>query len=48
MSELEGLGEFDMIGIFCDSLNYLQTETDVIQTFAGVHAAFKARGIISV
>ncbi|MDP4107719.1 MAG: class I SAM-dependent methyltransferase, partial [Bacillota bacterium] len=23
MAELEGLGSFDIIGIFCDSLNYL-------------------------
>ncbi len=37
MAELEGLGQFDVIGIFCDSLNYLQTETEVINTFRSVH-----------
>ena len=36
MSELEGFGEFDMIGIFCDSLNYLQTESSILKTFARV------------
>jgi ubiquinone/menaquinone biosynthesis C-methylase UbiE len=36
MTELEGLGEFDMAGIFCDSLNYLQTESSIIKTFARV------------
>ena len=30
MSELEGFGEFDMVGIFCDSLNYLQTESPIV------------------
>lgn len=36
MTELEGLGEFDMVGIFCDSLNYLQTESSIVKTFARV------------
>ena len=27
MAELEGLGKFDCVTIFCDSLNYLQNET---------------------
>ncbi|WML45376.1 methyltransferase domain-containing protein [Neobacillus sp. PS3-40] len=34
MAELEGLGQFDVIGIFCDSLNYLSSEETVIQTFS--------------
>lgn len=37
MSELEDLPLFDFIGIFCDSLNYLQTEEQVVNTFKGVY-----------
>jgi len=37
MAELNGLGQFDVIGIFCDSLNYLQSEKEVIDTFHSVH-----------
>ena len=37
MAELDGLGSFDMIGIFCDSLNYLQTEEKVVSTFSKPH-----------
>ncbi|MDQ1144966.1 SAM-dependent methyltransferase [Bacillus sp. SORGH_AS 510] len=33
MIDLDGQGEFDVIGIFCDSLNYLQTENEVKATF---------------
>jgi ubiquinone/menaquinone biosynthesis C-methylase UbiE len=33
MAELEGLGGFDIIGIFCDSLNYLESEEKVVNTF---------------
>lgn len=33
MAELEGLTEYDFITIFCDSLNYLSSEQEVIQTF---------------
>jgi ubiquinone/menaquinone biosynthesis C-methylase UbiE len=36
MTELVGLGEFDMVGIFCDSLNYLQTESSILSTFERV------------
>jgi ubiquinone/menaquinone biosynthesis C-methylase UbiE len=45
MTQLEGLGEFDIIGIFCDSLNYLQTEQDVIHTFQGVYKHLKKDGL---
>ena len=48
MSELEGFGEFDLIGIFCDSLNYLQTEKEILQTFERVYSAFKSKWIIFV
>ncbi|EKN64386.1 CheR-type MCP methyltransferase [Neobacillus bataviensis LMG 21833] len=36
MADLDGHGQFDLIGIFCDSLNYLQTEEEVVSTFATV------------
>jgi 2-polyprenyl-3-methyl-5-hydroxy-6-metoxy-1,4-benzoquinol methylase len=45
MSELEGLDEYDCIGIFCDSLNYLQGEQDVIQTFERVQRHLKQGGL---
>ena len=34
-----------MIGIFCDSLNYLQTEQDVIRTFERVQQHLKQGGL---
>lgn len=45
MSELQGIGEFDIIGIFCDSLNYLQAEKDVLETFRGVYSHLKQGGL---
>ncbi|WP_079509819.1 class I SAM-dependent DNA methyltransferase [Mesobacillus jeotgali] len=45
MTELEDLGEFDMIGIFCDSLNYLEDENAVRKTFEGVHRLLKKGGL---
>lgn len=36
MTDLDGQGQFDGIGIFCDSLNYLQTEEEVVATFTEV------------
>lgn len=45
MTELDELGEFDIIGIFCDSLNYLQEEQAVRQTFEGVHRLLKKGGL---
>lgn len=44
MAELEGLGPFDLVGIFCDSLNYLQTEEQVQQTFSHVFHSLKKGG----
>ncbi|MBS4199739.1 class I SAM-dependent methyltransferase [Bacillus sp. FJAT-49732] len=38
MTQLEGLGTFDIISIFCDSLNYLHTQEDVQKTFSNVYA----------
>lgn len=45
MAQLEGLEPFDMIGIFCDSLNYLETEGEVIQTFERVFQHLKPGGL---
>lgn len=45
MTDLEGHGLFDIIGIFCDSLNYLQTEEEVTQTFSTVYQHLKTGGI---
>ncbi|MCQ6278174.1 class I SAM-dependent methyltransferase [Bacillus sp. EB600] len=46
MAELEGLGSFDMIGIFCDSLNYLQTEEKVVNTFLKAALNLRKDGIL--
>ncbi|WP_226085381.1 class I SAM-dependent DNA methyltransferase [Mesobacillus sp. S13] len=45
MTEIDDLGEFDIIGIFCDSLNYLENEQAVRQTFEGVHRLLKKGGL---
>nr|WP_249305924.1 class I SAM-dependent methyltransferase [Lederbergia citrea] len=45
MSELEGLGIYDIAVIFCDSLNYLSTPEDVQKTFSNVHAHLKNGGL---
>jgi SAM-dependent methyltransferase len=36
MAELEVMDKFNLITIFCDSINYLSSEQEVIQTFNGV------------
>ncbi|QED48708.1 class I SAM-dependent DNA methyltransferase [Cytobacillus dafuensis] len=45
MAELDGLGQFDIICIFCDSLNYLQSEKDVLDTFHSVHHHLAENGL---
>lgn len=45
MAELEGLGEFDVVGIFCDSLNYLESEQQVIDTFSHVAEHLRRGGL---
>lgn len=45
MSKLDSLGEFDLITIFCDSLNYLKDEQDVENTFKGVYHHLKRDGL---
>jgi SAM-dependent methyltransferase len=45
MADLEGQAEFDIIGIFCDSLNYLHTEEEVSSTFLNVFQHLSNEGI---
>ncbi|MEH7272541.1 class I SAM-dependent DNA methyltransferase [Neobacillus vireti] len=45
MVSIEGHGEFDIIGIFCDSLNYLESDHDVIHTFSSALHHLKDDGI---
>lgn len=45
MAELELIDTFDMIGIFCDSLNYLQTAEEVKQTFERVKQYLNRDGL---
>ncbi|CAH0231107.1 class I SAM-dependent methyltransferase [Peribacillus sp. Bi134] len=45
MAELEGLGQFDCVTIFCDSLNYLRDEEDIVKTFSRVHEHLKDGGL---
>lgn len=45
MAELDGMEQFDVIGIFCDSLNYLETEKEVIATFYHVFQSLKQGGL---
>ncbi|KMY54817.1 methyltransferase [Bacillus sp. FJAT-27231] len=46
MRDLEGLGQFDVITIFCDSLNYLTEEEDIKRTFRGVQQHLKKDGLL--
>jgi len=45
MASLEGVGQFDVVGIFCDSLNYLKTEKEVQDTFSHVHRHLHPQGL---
>ncbi|WNS74367.1 class I SAM-dependent methyltransferase [Bacillus sp. DTU_2020_1000418_1_SI_GHA_SEK_038] len=45
MAELDGLGSFDIIGIFCDSINYLREEKDVQSTFQQVYRHLSNDGL---
>ncbi len=45
MTEMEGFGAFDLITIFCDSLNYLQTEAEFVQTFQRVFDMLQPNGL---
>ena len=46
MAELTGLGTYDAVTIFCDSLNYLQEEQDVLNTFKGVSRHLEEGGFL--
>ncbi|MDQ0216726.1 SAM-dependent methyltransferase [Oikeobacillus pervagus] len=46
MRELEALGEFDCVTIFCDSLNYVGEEQDVLKTFSKVYEHLKIGGLL--
>lgn len=46
MAELEGFEQFDVIGIFCDSLNYLLSEDKVEQTFTKAFQHLKSGGVL--
>lgn len=45
MAELGGFEQFDMIGIFCDSLNYLLSEEMIEKTFLNVYHYLKKGGL---
>lgn len=45
MTSLEGLENFDAVIIFCDSLNYLQTEEEFRQTFVSVRNCLAPGGL---
>lgn len=45
MRELEGFDPFDVITIFCDSLNYLSSEDDVHRTFRRAFEHVKEGGL---
>jgi SAM-dependent methyltransferase len=45
MAELGTFDQFDIITIFCDSLNYLQSEEEVISTFEGAAENLNDNGL---
>jgi ubiquinone/menaquinone biosynthesis C-methylase UbiE len=45
MAELSGFAPFDIAVIFCDSLNYLQSENEVRQTFERVYDYLNKGGL---
>ncbi|PPA71476.1 class I SAM-dependent DNA methyltransferase [Jeotgalibacillus proteolyticus] len=46
MAEADGLGMFDIITIFCDSINYVETEEDVRKTFAAMYQLLNPGGLL--
>jgi SAM-dependent methyltransferase len=46
MTELDGFTGSDCVTIFCDSLNYLQTEEEVQETFKAVSSQLKEGGLL--
>ncbi len=45
MSKIDGLPEYDIATIFCDSLNYLSTPEEVRDTFRHVHSHLAPEGL---
>ncbi|MEI5905769.1 class I SAM-dependent methyltransferase [Bacillus spongiae] len=45
MSELEGLGAYDLITIYCDSLNYITNEESIQSTFQRVYEHLDNEGL---
>src|SRR4051794_32530381 len=45
MLTLEGLGSYDFVTIFCDSLNYLATPVEVLQTFKNIYEHLNNDGL---
>jgi 2-polyprenyl-3-methyl-5-hydroxy-6-metoxy-1,4-benzoquinol methylase len=46
MSQFSGFPAFDCIVVFCDSLNYLQTEAAVSATFSSIYDALEPGGLL--
>ncbi|WP_018923690.1 class I SAM-dependent DNA methyltransferase [Salsuginibacillus kocurii] len=46
MRDLSGLGTFDVITLYCDSLNYLSTPEDVRQTFQRLYDSLNENGML--
>ncbi|KUP07259.1 methyltransferase [Bacillus coahuilensis m2-6] len=46
MKELEGLSEFDLVVLYCDSLNYLSGPRDVLATFKRIYDHLKPGGML--
>ncbi|KAA0549340.1 class I SAM-dependent methyltransferase [Bacillus sp. BGMRC 2118] len=44
MTEISGMGTFDYIVCFCDSLNYLKRDEEIIETFKGVYDSLDPNG----
>lgn len=46
MRKLDGFKPFDVIGVFCDSLNYLKTEEDVKTTINNIYSLLLPGGLL--
>lgn len=46
MREIEGLPTVDIVTVFCDSLNYLVTEEDVLLAFQQFHHVLNENGLL--
>lgn len=46
MSELEELGQYDIITVFCDSLNYLSSPNEVQETFKRIYSHLNDNGLL--